>query len=62
MKILGWTLLFLSAMSMTMCSIAGPDTRAFVVSPAGMWTWIVWLALLIGGSRLVYGSANKSKS
>lgn len=61
MKILGWTLLLLSAMLMVMCSNSGPETRAFVMSPAGMWAWLVWLALLIGGSGLVYGSANRPK-
>ena len=46
---IGWTLLLLSALGMMMCSNAGPETRAFVMSPAGGWVWIVWLTLLLGG-------------
>lgn len=45
----GWTLLILSAFAMAMCTSAGPEMRDFVLSPAGAWTWLAWLAMLIGG-------------
>jgi hypothetical protein len=53
MKALGWMLLFASALGMTMCSQVGPETRAFVLSPAGGWLWVVWLAALVGGVSLI---------
>ena len=55
-KSIGWILLFLSALSMNMCSNAGPETREFVMSPAGGWVWLIWFALLIGGAVLTVKS------
>lgn len=49
---IGWVLLFLSALGMAMCTSAGPEAREFVMSPAGGWLWLVWVALLIGGVTL----------
>jgi hypothetical protein len=55
MKVLGWILLFLSAASMAMCTAAGPETREYVTAPEGVWTWLVWFAVLISGAWLVFG-------
>ena len=60
-KAIGWVMLFLSGLLMMMCS-QDPGLKGYAMTTEGLWMWLIWVGLLIGGSFLINSETSKKRS